>query len=1205
MGWWDNLLGGGSDDGGSSGTGSSSSGSGSSGSSSSSGTSSSSGSSSSGGGWWSGVTDTIDRARDTVEDTASDVGRSIGGAVDRARDTVDDTVDDVSRDVDRTVDDVSRSVDRTVDDVSRDVDRAADQARDTVDDVVDDARDTARDVSRDVGGAVDRARDTVDDTVDDVSRSVDRTRDRVEDTARDVSRDVDRAADRARETADRTVDDARNTARDVGRSADRAVDQAQQQVGNVATDVEQTADDVGQAIDEGVTGAKRTAMSVSYGAQDAVHRADRTVDEIRHGADQAVVEGYRSYHEATRDGTGEVIGDAIAGDYVGAGRAAIDVNRGHFEKAGEEVSPHVYMVADEEGLKARRHREEVFADRAEQGWEGLQRGELPSGAEAGAMWFQTAEAAEWAAADVGHDIREGSPTAGMGPEVLGDPIGSYPGLIAEGALGGVGAGVGAGAQWPVTAWADLNIPGYHSPDYETLAEDGRTPSQVSGGAGDMFVRGGERQLEYAKEHPGVTAAMFALPAAETGTKFVRGYRGASAADVTVPYRAITDESGAKGGISRFETRPGEPTSKAVSELSRRAADQPDAVKRAAGSEEVLYHTTGDRLPSELQVGEGASELPGLWVAGDANSVGLRGTAFGGRQGASLMDYLRPSRPDLSTSTDRVAGFQGDRIAGMPEWAQGAAYEVRGPGGEVLARGLGRGQAKARAAKIEGAEVAPDTSTAGYEFLSEGAEPGTAYVRPRGSRTPEQEAIFGPGSEFARTRGPVDVAVNVGGREVAIPESVTVAGREVSVPGGGRSFFVGGETLPMDFFRRAGEPAEGAPAAAEAAAAAPEGSATAADVAGSYRPTSELGGPSGVSVTEYGVAIAGAGAVPEMTGYNPADLSETPTYTTGPERAGDPSDMVNPYDPYNGGSVFGESGATHIMDVDPSLVDPAAAEPTSTEPAPPESSPPTSAPAPDPGVYYSAGPIDETGITQASDPTSPTSGTSTTGSTPTSTSPSGPSSPPTSPPSGPESGPPSEPPPSTPTSTSVPPSPPSTPSTPTYPDEPSRPRPPTVPDRDPWPRAGGGDRDRNRDEDDWPPWRVDPYDVAFANPIATGLEVLFGNIGPSSYPSKQAGRPDMAAGPYRPYVPDEAAARGGMIDEGMVAAGPIDEGAGRGGMVDEAASYEWEFTGPAYRPSTVEAGGPAYEPAEGPYRPPVDEASGQGGPIDETGGYVYY
>jgi hypothetical protein len=69
----------------------------------------------------------------------------------------------------------------------------------------------------------------------------------------------------------------------------------------------------------------------------------------------------------------------------------------------------------------------------------------------------------------------------------------------------------------------------------------------------------------------------------------------------------------------------------------------------------------------------------------------------------------------------------------------------------------------------------------------------------------------------------------------------------------------------------------------------------------------------------------------------------------------------------------------------------------------------------------------------------------------------------------------------------------------------------------------------------------------------------------------------------------------MIDEGMVAAGPIDEGAGRGGMVDEAASYEWEFTGPAYRPSAVEAGGPAYDPTEGPYRPYA---------IDETGGYGY-
>jgi len=138
------------------------------------------------------------------------------------------------------------------------------------------------------------------------------------------------------------------------------------------------------------------------------------------------------------------------------------------------------------------------------------------------------------------------------------------------------------------------------------------------------------------------------------------------------------------------------------------------------------------------------------------------------------------------------------------------------------------------------------------------------------------------------------------------------------------------------------------------------------------------------------------------------------------------------------------------------------------------------------------------------------------------------------------------------------------------------------------------RERKDEEDFLPPW-VTPYDVAFSNPIASGLEVLFGNIGPSPYPSPSTGRHDPSQGPYRPYAFDEAAGVGGPIDE----AGGL---AGRQAPIDEAGGYEWEFTGPAYRPSPVEAGGPAYDPAEGPYRPyAIDEAAGASGPIDETGG----
>lgn len=53
--------------------------------------------------------------------------------------------------------------------------------------------------------------------------------------------------------------------------------------------------------------------------------------------------------------------------------------------------------------------------------------------------------------------------------------------------------------------------------------------------------------------------------------------------------------------------------------------------------------------------------------------------------------------------------------------------------------------------------------------------------------------------------------------------------------------------------------------------------------------------------------------------------------------------------------------------------------------------------------------------------------------------------------------------------------------------------PFVPDESS-PRRVGPDRRRDRDEDEYSPGWVDPFDVEFANPIATGMEVLFGGLG---------------------------------------------------------------------------------------------------------------
>ena len=469
------------------------------------------------------------------------------------------------------------------------------------------------------------------------------------------------------------------------------------------------------------------------------------------------------------------------------------------------VTPHVGMVAGEEGIEARGSREEVFASRAESGFENLLTGNIPSLEELGAIEFQVGEVAERTLINTGEDIREGSPTQGKGPVVLGDPLGSYPGDIVGGLFGVGGSTVGSVTQFPVTASADLNVPGIHSPDTETLTDEGLTPTQASGGEANLLKTGGENFIRGATEHLGETLVLFSLPAAETAVGFGRGYLGEFGASRTVALESISDAHGARGGVSRFKTSPKEPTESAVAEMRARAAEQPDAVKQSADAESVLYHTTGEKFPGEVTVGEGASELPGLWTAADVNAVGLRNTAFG--RGAltdrlpGLSDIFRPRKPDFLRGTDRIAAFEGDRIAGMPETAQGAAYEVRGPTGEALVRGLSRGEAKKLASTMEEAVVAPDTTTGGYQFLTSEAEPGTAYVRPTGSRTPELEAIFPPESEFIETVGGPRVNVAIGAREVNIPESISLGGKEFNVPGGGRTLHIGGERLPLDTFVR--------------------------------------------------------------------------------------------------------------------------------------------------------------------------------------------------------------------------------------------------------------------------------------------------------------------------------------------------------------------------------------------------------------------
>lgn len=340
---------------------------------------------------------------------------------------------------------------------------------------------------------------------------------------------------------------------------------------------------------------------------------------------------------------------------------------------------------------------------------------------------------------------------------------------------------------------------------------------------------------------------------------------------TIPYSSITDESGALGGGSKFETSTSAPASDAVAEVSSRAVDQPSVVQEAAGGDSLLYHTTGGSLGSDLAIGEGSSELPGLFVAPDANSVGLRSTSFG----ATTRDFaesLKPRLPNFGGRTDRIAAFKGDAIDAMPESATGAGYEVRAADGSVVERGLSRKVAKSLAENVgDDAVVGPDRTTSGYQFLSGDAATETAYVRPTGSRTGELEAIYAPESQFTRT-GESAVNVRVGGSTLNIPFTE-------------RTITYGGEKIPLDTYA----PVEDLGASVEGAVetggvSASDTTVSGSELASEYTPVSEVG-ESGTPVTRYQGAATGS-ASPTPAAPSTSSITSQPpitdSYPTGPE-----------------------------------------------------------------------------------------------------------------------------------------------------------------------------------------------------------------------------------------------------------------------------------------------------------------------------------
>jgi len=278
---------------------------------------------------------------------------------------------------------------------------------------------------------------------------------------------------------------------------------------------------------------------------------------------------------------------------------------------------------------------------------------------------------------------------------------------------------------------------------------------------------------------GVLAGSAAFKGIEKAGDAARASRLSTKPDVNL--EDVTTDAGARGELPKFDTDPNAPAEDAVREISDRASDNPDVVTEGTGGS-TLYHGTQSKFDAEFDVGEGASELPGLFTSPEASPISLQGLRSGGVD----LPSLKPRLPDPTGKSDRFLGLPGDDVRPMDPDATGAGYALK-EGDDVIETGLGRGEAKSKAADADALDVVSDPTTSGYEFLTERAEPGAAYVRPAGGRTSELEAIFPPESGFTKTG---TLGVRVGRRQVP--------GTDVDIP-------LTGRTVPLDLFERGDGP----------------------------------------------------------------------------------------------------------------------------------------------------------------------------------------------------------------------------------------------------------------------------------------------------------------------------------------------------------------------------------------------------------------
>lgn len=391
-------------------------------------------------------------------------------------------------------------------------------------------------------------------------------------------------------------------------------------------------------------------------------------------------------------------------------------------------------------------------------------------------------ASEWVGANISDPLRETGRDLKEGNRFIGEDV---PESVGPGEAAGnilVGAGNLAEDLPRVPSAALEGVEGLAylggSKEAKQLTQDptqavltsasglGLTPQQEAGERAKRTATFGRavarEEAKRIKAEPGVAAGeaftgfltgTVALRAVEKGADVARSARIARAADrPEVSLEDITTKEAARTGeLPQFQASPGASTAKAVAEVRKRAAGKPPEAVPGEG-ERVLFHSTQNRLSGEVEVEAGGSELPGLFTSPEASPLRLsvRSRASSGR----------PRFTPRVRKSDQLVNVPGDDIRGMPERATGA------------------GRVKV------GDEWQPDPTTSGARFLTEEADPGAAYVRPRGSRTTELEAIVPPGSRFVEEGV---TPVRVGGR--------TVPGTSIRVPGTGR-------LVPSRRFRRA-------------------------------------------------------------------------------------------------------------------------------------------------------------------------------------------------------------------------------------------------------------------------------------------------------------------------------------------------------------------------------------------------------------------